>query len=76
MGGLPVAATTTRTPVRPLPLLDAQARGKTVGLNLTEDELVLYREWIENNRKLERLVKDMRHLSSRALALITGRQAP
>ena len=53
-----------------------KARGKTVGLNLTEDELVLYREWIENNRKLERLVKEMRHLSSRALALITGRQAP
>ena len=50
-----------------------KARGKTVGLNLTEDELVLYREWIENNRKLERLVKEMRHLSSRALALITGR---
>ena len=53
-----------------------KARGKTVGLNLTEDELVLYREWIENNRKLDRLVKEMRHLSSRALALITGRQAP
>ena len=53
-----------------------KARGKTVGLKLTEDELVLYREWIENNRKLERLVKEMRHLSSRALALITGRQAP
>ena len=47
-----------------------KARGKTVGLKLTEDELVLYREWIENNRKLERLVKEMRHLSSRALALI------
>ncbi len=53
-----------------------KARGKTVGLKLTEDELVLYREWIENNRKLERLVKEMRHLSSRALALITGRQTP
>ena len=53
-----------------------KARGKTVGLKLTEDELVLYREWIENNRKLERLVKEMRHLSSCALALITGRQAP
>ncbi len=44
-----------------------KARGKTVGLKLTEDELVLYREWIENNRKLERLVKEMRHLSSCAL---------
>ena len=53
-----------------------KARGKTVGLNLTEDELVLYREWIENNRELERLVKEMRHISSRVLALITGREAP
>ena len=52
-----------------------KVRGKTVGLNLTEDELVLYREWIENNRELERLVKEMRHLSSRVLALITGRKA-
>ena len=48
--------------------------GKTVGLNLTEDELVLYREWIENNRELERLVREMRHISSRVLALITGRR--
>ena len=43
-----------------LPLLDAQGGGKTVGLKLTEDELGLYREWIENNRELERLVKEMR----------------
>ena len=53
-----------------------KARGKTVGLKLTEDELGLYREWIENNRELERLVKEMRRVSSRLLALITGRQAP
>ena len=53
-----------------------KARGKTVGLKLTEDELGLYREWIENNRELERLVKEMRRSSSRVLALITGRQAP
>ena len=76
MGGLPVAATTPGRPSRPYHYWTRKARGKTVGLKLTEDELVLYREWIENNRKLERLVKDMRHLSSRALALITGRQAP
>ena len=37
-----------------------KARGKTVGLKLTEDELGLYREWIDNNRELERLVKEMR----------------
>ena len=53
-----------------------KARGKTVGLKLTADELGLYREWIENNRELERLVKEMRRVSSRVLALITGRQAP
>ena len=46
-----------------------KARGKTVGLKLTEDELGLYREWIENNRELERLVKEMRRSSSRVLAL-------
>ncbi len=45
-------------------------------MRLTEDELVLYQEWIENNRELERLVKEMRGLSSRVLALITGREAP
>ena len=28
-----------------------KARGKTVGTHLTEDEIVLYREWIENNRE-------------------------
>ena len=27
-----------------------KARGKTVGMRLTEDELILYQEWIENNR--------------------------
>ena len=53
-----------------------KVRGRTVSLLLTEDELVLYREWIENNRKLERLVKEMRHVSSRVLALITGREVP
>ena len=30
----------------------------------------------KNNRELERLVKEMRRISSRVLALITGRQAP
>ncbi len=43
---------------------------------LTEDEFPLYREWIKNNRTLERLLRDMRTVSSRALALTTGRKAP
>ena len=53
-----------------------KARGKTVGLKLTDEELGLYREWTENNRELEPLVTEMRRISSRVLALITGRQAP
>ena len=46
---------------RPLPLLDAQGARKN-RLETTEDELGLYREWIENNRELERLVKEMRRV--------------
>jgi hypothetical protein len=53
-----------------------KAKGKTVGLMLTEDELSIYREWIENNRNLERLLREMRAVSARALALTTGRKAP
>ncbi len=53
-----------------------KARGKTVGMMLTEDERPLYREWIKNNRNLERLLREMRKVSTRALALTTGRKAP
>lgn len=53
-----------------------KAGGKTVGLMLTEDELPVYREWIQNQRKLERILRRMRNVSTRALALITGRKAP
>ena len=45
-------------------------------MHLTEDEVVLYQEWIENNRELERIVTEMRDISSRVLALITGREVP
>ena len=76
MGGPPVAATSRWRVTGPYHYWTRKARGKTVGLKLTEDELGLYREWIENNRELERLVKEMRRVSSRVLALITGRQAP
>ena len=50
--------------------------GKTVGRMLTEDELPIYREWIENQRNLERLLREMRDVSAHALALTTGRKAP
>ena len=53
-----------------------KVRGKTVGFMLTEDELHLYREWIANHRTVEQILREMRQLSDRARALITGRKAP
>ena len=63
-------------PARSLHYWTRKVRGKTVGTHLTEDAVVLYQEWIENNRELERIVTEMRDISSRVLALITGREAP
>lgn len=51
-------------------------RGKTVGLKLTDEELAIYREWIQNNRRLERILRQMRNVSARALTLSSGRRAP
>ena len=53
-----------------------KSAGKTVGMMLTEDELPVYRERIENKRNLERILRQMRNLSMRALALATGRKTP
>ena len=54
-----------------------KVRGKTVGTQAHRRRtVVLYQEWIENNRELERIVTEMRDISSRVLALITGREAP
>lgn len=43
--------------------------GKTVSRVLTDDQFVLYRVGIENNRKLVRLVRQMHELSARAMKL-------
>jgi len=50
--------------------------GKTVGRKLTNEELNIYREWIDNNRKLQRILREMRRVSARALALTTGKKVP
>lgn len=47
--------------------------GKTVSVSLTDEQLAVVREWIENSRALERLLKKMRIESMRAIALITGK---
>lgn len=48
-------------------------RGKTVGRKLTAQELSLFQDWIQNNRQLEQILREMRALSARALALLTGK---
>ena len=40
-------------------------RGKTVAVRLTEEEAEHIREWIENGRKLDRIVAEMEKLSLR-----------
>ena len=53
-----------------------KVRGKTVGLMFTEAEFQVYREWIDNHRHVEQILREMRRVSDSALALITGRKAP
>lgn len=48
--------------------------GKTVAVLLGEEDLVIYREWIASNRELERVIREMRKLSARALTLSTARK--
>lgn len=48
----------------------SKVNGKTVTRTLSEDEAKLYREWIENDRELRQIVKDMRTASERATRAI------
>jgi hypothetical protein len=50
-----------------------KVKGKTVSVSLTHDQLAVVKEWIENGRALERLLKKMRDESMRAIALTTGK---
>ncbi len=47
--------------------------GKTVTKRLTPEEAKLYREWMANARKLDRLVAEMEKISGRAAALTLWR---
>lgn len=51
-----------------------KVKGKTVGRMLTQEEFEIYREWIDNNRTLTRLVRTLQQISGRALAVVTGRK--
>jgi hypothetical protein len=48
-------------------------RGRTVSVLLTDAELPLYQGWVANSRTLDRLVRAMRRVSARAVAVTTRR---
>lgn len=50
-----------------------KVKGKTVSISLTDEQLTVVREWIDNSRALERLLKKMRDESMRVIALTTGK---
>lgn len=49
--------------------------GKTVSRRLTESQAELYRDWIANHRRLERIIAQMEHTSAAAAELLLH-QAP
>ena len=49
--------------------------GKTVAVMIPADDVVLYREWLANNRALDRVVRQMRQVSARALLFTLARKA-
>jgi hypothetical protein len=40
--------------------------GRTSSVSLSQEQAALCRQWVENNRKLERIIKRLRRLSLRA----------
>jgi hypothetical protein len=47
----------------------AKINGKTVTRRLSESEAELYREWIDNDRRLRRLIQQMRQVAAKAAEL-------
>jgi Family of unknown function (DUF6788) len=44
-----------------------KVKGRTVTVLLKPEKVPLYREWIQNNRQLENLVREMRRVSAQVL---------
>jgi hypothetical protein len=55
-----------------------KVNGKTITRRLTTREATLYKEWIANDRKMRRLIAQMRHVAAKAAAihLATATQPP
>lgn len=58
----------------PYPYWTRKVAGKTVSVLLKKEEVPIFRAWIENSRKLDRLVRQMRQVSARVIKLTTGRK--
>ena len=48
---------------------------KTVTVRLSPEEAVLYQEWIDNNRRLRRIVADMDKISTKARKILLAQAA-
>jgi hypothetical protein len=46
-----------------------KVKGRTVSVLVKQEQLPLYREWIQNNRRLEHLVQEMRRISAQVLSV-------
>ncbi|MDQ0095940.1 DUF6788 family protein [Paeniglutamicibacter psychrophenolicus] len=66
----PTDGTEKKTGRAPFYQWSSKVNGKTVTRTLSEEEANLYREWIENDRELRRIIKDMREASERATRAI------
>src|SRR5260370_17254848 len=47
-----------------------KVKGKTVNVTLSNEQAALFREWMENSRALDGLLKKMRREPMRAIALV------
>lgn len=54
----------------------ASMRGRLTSLTVSDEQLALVQQWIENDRALGRIVRQMHHESLRALALLIGKKVP
>ncbi|KAA0974388.1 hypothetical protein FQ154_15145 [Paeniglutamicibacter gangotriensis] len=66
----PTDVTEKKTGWAPFYQWNSKVNGKTVTRTLSEEEAKLYREWIENDRELRQIIKDMREASERATRAI------
>ena len=46
-----------------------KVKGRTVSVLVKQEQVPLYREWIQNNRRLEHLVQEMRRISAQVLSV-------